>query len=594
MVAVANSPASVSSTITQLWVPVFFFGHLFAGYWIVRGAILTNTPLGAALRRLFSRRRKNLPHTETEEWAAARAQSLDKTVLAEATEAATTPRSRPCEDGAGPAGRGAALSRAISRSGRPRVGRGLARCGAARRARGRCARGRGGRAHGADGARPPAPAPRPGRLDGPAGWLRRARAPAAAAAGRAANSGRAPAAGRCDALCTSCRAPAALRPHRPPTPARPQPPSPVPNSISGGKPSFDGRRSSGASGANRSVAEVERIELEWQGLSCCYRTPHGNKWVLKEIYGAANPGEMQVRGSGWQRGRAGCACGRMRPQARRVWVHERPPHGRCPARVPTHARTPHYPMQALLGPSGAGKSTLMDMLAQRKSTGQLGGTVLVDGLPADSSFIRRTAYVPQHDNFVPVMTTLEVMQFYAGMMLPRDWTKARRAARVDEVLTDMGLAHAHKTLVGGQSPGGLLHRGLSGGERKRLSIGTGILAAPSVVFLDEPTTGLDSFAALTVRARAGGTGAGSSGSWAAGGCRGRLPAAAGSGGGRSGGMPGPHAAATAMRAHHERQLTVCRPTPCPGHGLHEAHGARQRAHRDRRHPPAPLRHLVHV
>lgn len=62
-----------------------------------------------------------------------------------------------------------------------------------------------------------------------------------------------------------------------------------------------------------------------------------------------------------------------------------------------------------------------------------------------------------------------------------------------------GLAHAGGTLVGGESPGGLLLRGLSGGERRRLSIAVGVLAAPSVLFLDEPTTGLDSFAALTVR-----------------------------------------------------------------------------------------------
>ena len=61
-----------------------------------------------------------------------------------------------------------------------------------------------------------------------------------------------------------------------------------------------------------------------------------------------------------------------------------------------------------MGPSGAGKSTLMDILAQRKSTGHLGGAVLVDGLPAGAAFIRRAAYVPQFDNFVPVMTALEV------------------------------------------------------------------------------------------------------------------------------------------------------------------------------------------
>jgi energy-coupling factor transporter ATP-binding protein EcfA2 len=52
-------------------------------------------------------------------------------------------------------------------------------------------------------------------------------------------------------------------------------------------------------------------------------------------------------------------------------------------------------LQALLGPSGAGKSTLMDILAQRKSMGNLSGFLLVNGRPATSSFIRKTAYVPQ-------------------------------------------------------------------------------------------------------------------------------------------------------------------------------------------------------
>ena len=70
-------------------------------------------------------------------------------------------------------------------------------------------------------------------------------------------------------------------------------------------------------------------------------------------------------------------------------------------------------MQALLGPSGAGKSTFMDILAMRKSVGTLSGRLLVNGSRASKRFIKKTAYVPQEDNFVPTMTTWEVMSFYA-------------------------------------------------------------------------------------------------------------------------------------------------------------------------------------
>jgi ABC-type multidrug transport system ATPase subunit len=48
-----------------------------------------------------------------------------------------------------------------------------------------------------------------------------------------------------------------------------------------------------------------------------------------------------------------------------------------------------------MGPSGAGKSTLMDMLAMRKSVGQLAGSLMLDGQPASHAFIKLAAYVPQ-------------------------------------------------------------------------------------------------------------------------------------------------------------------------------------------------------
>jgi ABC-type multidrug transport system ATPase subunit len=104
----------------------------------------------------------------------------------------------------------------------------------------------------------------------------------------------------------------------------------------------------------------------------------------------------------------------------------------------------------------------------------------------------------QEDNFVATMTSMETLNFYASITLPNDWSKAERKQRVVDVLSAMGLKHRQKTMVGGTLPGGLMLRGLSGGERKRLSIAAGILAAPSVIFLDEPTSGLDSFAALSV------------------------------------------------------------------------------------------------
>lgn len=96
------------------------------------------------------------------------------------------------------------------------------------------------------------------------------------------------------------------------------------------------------------------------------------------------------------------------------------------------------------------------------------------------------------------MTTEETMRFYASIILPPTWNSKKRLDRAAEVLAAVGLASHHNTLVGGALPGGLLLRGLSGGERKRLAIAAGIMAAPSVIFLDEPTSGLDSFAALTV------------------------------------------------------------------------------------------------
>ena len=153
---------------------------------------------------------------------------------------------------------------------------------------------------------------------------------------------------------------------------------------------------------------------------------------------------------------------------------------------------------ALMGPSGAGKSTLLDLLAGRKAVGRLGGTVLMNGRPCGTLFKRISAYVAQEDVFVPTMTATETLVFHATLTLPSAVDGAERGARIADVLRLMGLWRARHTQVGGALPGGILVRGLSGGEKRRLNIGCALIASPSLLFLDEPTTGLDSFAALNV------------------------------------------------------------------------------------------------
>jgi ATP-binding cassette subfamily G (WHITE) protein 2 len=134
--------------------------------------------------------------------------------------------------------------------------------------------------------------------------------------------------------------------------------------------------------------------------------------------------------------------------------------------------------------------------------GTISGRLLVNDQPMSRAFIRKTAYVPQADNFVPTMTAQETLAFFADMVLPAAMSAAQKAARVQEVLAALGLSHTAHTLVGGQLPGGLLLRGLSGGERKRLSIAAGIIATPSVVRRRpaRPPSLLDPLSAACVRA----------------------------------------------------------------------------------------------
>lgn len=138
-------------------------------------------------------------------------------------------------------------------------------------------------------------------------------------------------------------------------------------------------------------------------------------------------------------------------------------------------------LTAILGPSGAGKSTLLNALAGYKC-GDVGGSVLVNGKPRSLKQFRRISrYIMQEDLVQPNLTVLEAMLIAADLKLGRGVTKQKKLETVLEILDMLRLVKCKKTLT----------NYLSGGERKRLSIALELVNNPPVLFLDEPTTGLD-------------------------------------------------------------------------------------------------------
>ena len=140
---------------------------------------------------------------------------------------------------------------------------------------------------------------------------------------------------------------------------------------------------------------------------------------------------------------------------------------------------------AIVGPSGAGKSTLLDILAARTSPTH--GVLLLNSAPLNPSTFRKlSAYVPQHDACLPLLTVSETFAFAARLLLPE---KSQILATVNSLLADLNLTHVANTR---------LVSGLSGGERRRVSIGLSLLHDPAILLLDEPTSGLDSASAFNV------------------------------------------------------------------------------------------------
>nr|XP_015203009.1 PREDICTED: ATP-binding cassette sub-family G member 2-like [Lepisosteus oculatus]XP_015203010.1 PREDICTED: ATP-binding cassette sub-family G member 2-like [Lepisosteus oculatus] len=150
-------------------------------------------------------------------------------------------------------------------------------------------------------------------------------------------------------------------------------------------------------------------------------------------------------------------------------------------------------LNAILGPTGGGKSSLLDVLAARKDPAGLSGDVLIDGAPQPSNFKCISGYVVQDDVIMGTLTVRENLLFSAALRLPTSISFKEKEERVDNVLSELGLTKVANSKVGTQ-----LIRGVSGGERKRTNIGMELITEPPVLFLDEPTTGLDASTANAV------------------------------------------------------------------------------------------------
>ena len=187
------------------------------------------------------------------------------------------------------------------------------------------------------------------------------------------------------------------------------------------------------------VGESIPVTIEWRNLTLHAQTPAGPKAILRGLTGHASPGELV----------------------------------------------------AIMGPSGAGKTTLLNCLAQRAPG--YGGEVLLNGVPWRENFFSILAYMPQDEMFLGELTPREHLTFMSKFRL-HGLSEGPQAARVATVIGEMQLEGVADKLIGDPNS----EAGLTRNERKRLNFATETLTEPSLLYVDEPTTGLDSVMAASV------------------------------------------------------------------------------------------------
>ena len=147
---------------------------------------------------------------------------------------------------------------------------------------------------------------------------------------------------------------------------------------------------------------------------------------------------------------------------------------------------------AVMGPSGAGKTMLLNVLTLVPGPGTRTGNLTLNGVTlSEKAFSTHAAVVTQADQQWAFLTCRETVQYASDLYSTS--SAAERATQVDKLIDLMGLSGCADTKVGNQ-----FMAGLSGGQRRRLSLATAVIKDPALLFLDEPTSGLDAAAALSI------------------------------------------------------------------------------------------------
>ncbi|KAE8674937.1 ABC transporter G family member 23 [Hibiscus syriacus] len=149
----------------------------------------------------------------------------------------------------------------------------------------------------------------------------------------------------------------------------------------------------------------------------------------------------------------------------------------------------------IVGPSGTGKSSLLRIISGRVHDKDFDpcSISIDDHLVTSPAQLRKICgFVAQEDDLLPLLTVKETLTFSAKFRL-KEMSSKEKEQRVESLMQELGLLHVADSFVGDHE-----HRGISGGERKRVSIGVDMIHDPPILLLDEPTSGLDSSSALHV------------------------------------------------------------------------------------------------